>query len=67
MQDIAYAMDLTTMSENLLGLVLPMLLHVGTKLPTLRTFVLCMSLLKHVNTPRVGENMVDIGTGSRHT
>jgi hypothetical protein len=31
---IAYSMDLTTMPENLLGLVLPMLLHVDTKVPT---------------------------------
>ncbi|KAJ5170369.1 uncharacterized protein N7500_003152 [Penicillium coprophilum] len=33
LQDIAHSMDLTTMPENLLVLVLPMLLHVDTKLP----------------------------------
>jgi hypothetical protein len=34
LRDIAYSMDLTTMPDNLLLLVLPMLLHVDTKLPT---------------------------------
>lgn len=33
LRSIAYSMDLTTMPENLLFLVLPMLLHVDTKLP----------------------------------
>ncbi|KAJ5373983.1 hypothetical protein N7517_005989 [Penicillium concentricum] len=34
LRDIAYSMDLTTMPDNLLVLVLPMLLHVDTKLPS---------------------------------
>ncbi|CAI7663558.1 unnamed protein product [Penicillium glandicola] len=34
LREIAYSMDLTTMPEDLLLLVLPMLLHVDTKLPT---------------------------------
>ncbi|OQE30841.1 hypothetical protein PENFLA_c002G01235 [Penicillium flavigenum] len=34
LRGIAYFIDLTTMPENLLGLVLPMLQHVDTKLPT---------------------------------